>query len=170
MEITKYTDRYIKGTVNASDGQILFTSIPYEPGWTVKVDGHRVDTMECLKAMIYVPLTAGTHTVVLSYTPPGFVLGVILMILGVGMLVLFYMYDKKNNPVLLARANARAAEEKAAKKAAKSAKKDAKPAAPAVEAPAKEEKPSEDAPAEEAPAEETPAEETPAEDASADEA
>ena len=157
LQITKFRDDYIQGTVTASEGQVLFTSIPYEPGWTIKVDGQKICTTgasdktdtgtvdekgkrvyktevhQALKAMIYVPLAAGTHTVTMSYTPPGFVLGIFLMLIGIAMCVLFYRYDSKNNKVLLARANSRKAaraqnerEQKAKKKAETAA---AKPAA-----------------------------------------
>ncbi len=102
LEVTKHSDTYIKGTVTASEGEILFTSIPYQDGWTVKVDGKKVEHLEVMKAMIGVELTPGTHTVSFSYTPPGFTAGVILFILGIGMLVLFYRYDRKNNRVLVA--------------------------------------------------------------------
>ena len=100
MQIEKFTDTYLKGTVTAEDGQILFTSIPYEPGWTVKVDGKKVKSEECIKSMLYVPMTAGTHTVTFSYTPPGFVTGVVLFVMGIGMLVIFYQYDRKYNKIL----------------------------------------------------------------------
>ncbi len=102
LEVQKFSDTYIKGTVTASEGEVLFTSIPYQDGWTVRVDGKKVKHAEALEAMIAVKLTPGTHTVTLSYTPPGFVFGVVLLILGIGMLVMFYRYDKKYNKVLLA--------------------------------------------------------------------
>ncbi len=102
MEILKYKDTYIKGSVTAEENEVLFTTIPYQPGWTVKVDGKKVEAQESLNAMIAVELTPGEHTVTFSYTPPGFVAGVILFVLGVGMLVLFYRYDSKNNKVLIA--------------------------------------------------------------------
>ena len=35
LEITKHKDTYIKGTVTASEDEVLFTSIPYQPGWTI---------------------------------------------------------------------------------------------------------------------------------------
>ena len=95
---TDYSATHLEGTVTAKEDQILFTSIPYEPGWTVKVDGKKVDTTECLKAMIYVPLSAGTHTVTFTYIPPGFLAGVILFCIGIGMLIVFYRYDRENNP------------------------------------------------------------------------
>lgn len=118
LNVTKYNDRYIKGTVTASEGEILFTSIPYQDGWTVKVDGKKVEPIEVVKAMIGVELEPGEHTVTFSYTPPGFTVGVVLFILGIGMLVLFYRYDKKNNKVLIAAVrNKKLAELQAEKKA-----------------------------------------------------
>ncbi len=125
MEIdAKSSDTHIKGTVTAQEGQILFTSIPYEPGWTVRVDGHKVKTNECLKAMIYVPLSAGTHKISMSYTPPGLIPGLVLLAIGIAMCVLFYQYDKKNNKILLARSRAKKAAEK------QQSEKSKKPAAP----------------------------------------
>lgn len=102
MEIVRYNDTYIKGTVTAEAGEVLFTSIPYQPGWTVKVDGRKVEHVESLNAMIAVELEPGEHTITFSYIPPGFVAGVILFVLGVGMVILFYRYDSKNNKVLIA--------------------------------------------------------------------
>ncbi len=125
LQIERFNTTHIEGTVEAQDGQVLFTSIPYEPGWTVKVDGKKVKTSEILKAMIYVPLTAGTHKISMSYTPPGFVSGVILFIIGAGMCVMFYFYDKKNNKILLARAKTKSREQKAPVRAAKAQTADA---------------------------------------------
>lgn len=102
LNVTKHSDTKIKGTVTASENQILFTSIPYQDGWTVKVDGKKVEHLEVIKAMIGVELTPGEHTITFSYTPPGFVAGVVMFVLGIGMLVMFYRYDNKYNKVLIA--------------------------------------------------------------------
>ncbi len=97
---------------------------------TIKKEKH-----QALKAMIYVPLTPGTHTVTMSYTPPGFVMGLVLMLIGIAMCVVFYRFDSQNNKVLLARANSRKAaraqserEQKEKQKAEKSASKPEEPA------------------------------------------
>lgn len=106
-EISEYNDRYVKGTINASEGQLMLTTIPSEPGWTVEVDGKKVDTIEVLKAFIGIELEPGLHTVEMKYTPPGFTVGVVLLIFGIGAIVLFYLYDRKNNKILLARIRAK---------------------------------------------------------------
>lgn len=89
-----YTDRYIEGTIEAKEGQIMLTSIPTEPGWTVKVDGKKVDTIEILRAFIGIELEPGTHTITMKYTPPGFHIGVITLILGIAIIVFLFRKDR----------------------------------------------------------------------------
>jgi len=109
LQVQKYNATFIRGTVTPQEGQMLFTSIPYEEGWTVKVDGKKInlEDCECLKAMICIrpeQLTPGvTHTITFSYMPPYFMLGIFMLVIGVGVMVVFYRYDKKNNKVLIAR-------------------------------------------------------------------
>lgn len=135
LDTDKTNERYLVGDVEAQDGQILMTSIPYEPGWTVKVDGKTIDNLIyeetivneatgdkstviknkqgdvgqviVLGTMIGIRLPAGKHTVSMKYTPPGFNMGVVTLILGIAVLFLFYRYDKKNNKVLIARRKAK---------------------------------------------------------------
>lgn len=145
LDPDKCTDRYLEGTITASEGQLMFTSIPSEPGWTVKVDGKKVETVDALKAFITIDLEPGEHTVTMKYTPPGFTVGVIALIFGLFALVLVYRYDKKNNKVILARIRAKKLEAEKRLAAAKDT-----PAESADE-PAAEEKPEETAPKQEEP-------------------
>ncbi|MBQ9078504.1 MAG: YfhO family protein [Ruminococcus sp.] len=126
IDMDKSNDRYLEGKVTAKEGQILMTSIPYEPGWTIKVDGKKIDSLVkekenaegivelynengsegqviVLDALIGIKLPAGEHTVSMKYTPPGFNLGVVTFVLGLAALVVFYIYDRKNNPILVAK-------------------------------------------------------------------
>ena len=99
MEITKFRDTSLSGTVTASENQVLFTTIPAEPGWTVKVDGKVVEPKTALKATLCVELTPGTHTVSFSYFPPGLLPGMILFAAGIAMCVVFYRHDKKHGRI-----------------------------------------------------------------------
>ncbi len=128
--ITKFEDNYIEGTITAQEGQLMFTSIPYEKGWTIEVDGKKVDylveevenengsitlrnlpgetgVVAVVGSLIGIRMPAGEHTVTMKYTPPGFTIGVILLLLGIASLVVLFLYDRKNNPVILARAEAK---------------------------------------------------------------
>lgn len=93
--ITDFNDRYMEGTITAEEGKIMLTTVPTEPGWTVKVDGKKVDTIEVLKAFIGIKLEPGTHTVTMKYTPPGFMLGVVTLIIGIAIIILIYLKSDK---------------------------------------------------------------------------
>lgn len=99
--LTEYGGRTLEGTITAKDGQIMMTSIPYEPGWTVWVDGEKVEYVELFTAMIGIPLEPGEHTVKMKFTSPGFTLGLFLMVCGIFCIVMFWIYDRKHNKMLL---------------------------------------------------------------------
>ena len=131
LDMSKTNDRYLVGDVDAQEGQILMTTIPYEPGWEVKIDGKTVNNLIqeeknpdtgtvtlknsngiegeviVLGTLIGIRVPAGHHTVSMKYTPPGFNTGVVTLILGIACLVLFYMYDRKHNKVLIERQKAK---------------------------------------------------------------
>ena len=103
----------------------MMTSIPYEPGWSIKVDGKRVDNLVeevknddgsislknqsgdsgqivVVDAMVGLRLPAGTHTVTMTYTPPGWWIGIALLAGGIVLLVVFWFGDRKRYAVMLA--------------------------------------------------------------------
>ena len=106
-EITDHSERWFKGTITAQEGQVMMTSIPYEEGWTVKVDGKKVEPIVLFNAMIGVQLSPGTHEVEMSFLPNGFPQGLVLMLLGIAACVGLGLYDHKHNKALLAAVAAR---------------------------------------------------------------
>ncbi len=80
FEIEKYEARKIKGSVNALTDGVFYTSIPYEKGWKLYVDGERREIEPFENAFIAVSLTKGKHQITLRYTPYGFALGVVISI------------------------------------------------------------------------------------------
>ncbi len=99
-EITYFSDTKIKATVNMAEGDtMMYTSIPFDKGWTVKVDGKRVkldgtvteaeDGVEfkannkVFGALLAFEVPEGEHTVELSFTPQGFRIGAVLAIAGI---------------------------------------------------------------------------------------
>ena len=103
LDVTDYSDTYIKGTVTAQSGQMLFTTIPYEPGWTVKVDGEKVKYEKIADGLMGIPMSEGTHTVTMSFFPEGMALGIILSSVGVLMVVIIAVFERKNRKILLNR-------------------------------------------------------------------
>ncbi|MBQ8246451.1 MAG: YfhO family protein [Lachnospiraceae bacterium] len=90
MEVTEYADGYLKGNVTVSeDKNVLFTSIPYDIGWTVKVDGNVVEPKYVLEAaFIALELEPGYHELEFEYEAPGVKGGILVSGVSLGIYVL----------------------------------------------------------------------------------
>lgn len=82
------TETRLAGTVTAAEDCTLFTSIPYEKGWTVLVDGTPVEAEEFAGAFLTIPLTAGTHTIEMTYLPQGLSQGALITGGSLGLLLI----------------------------------------------------------------------------------
>ncbi len=79
LEVTDSGDSFIEGTVDAGDGGMLVTSIPYDMGWTLKVDGQEQEIQELTGGVfISVALDEGIHEIELSFRPPGLIAGLVI--------------------------------------------------------------------------------------------
>ncbi|MDF2888700.1 MAG: Protein of unknown function, rane YfhO [Lacrimispora sp.] len=71
LKLTKWTDTQIKGTVDAQSAGLLYLSIPFDKGWSVKIDGKDAEPYKIFDTFLSVHMTAGTHEVSLEYMPQG---------------------------------------------------------------------------------------------------
>ncbi|MGK0552737.1 YfhO family protein [Enterococcus faecalis] len=85
----KTSGRKATGTFVAEKNQVLMTTIPYDKGWQVTIDGKKVATKAFKNAFLTVPVKAGKHTITFSYLPPGFLVGTILFVLCTGSFILY---------------------------------------------------------------------------------
>ncbi|MBE6754543.1 MAG: hypothetical protein E7559_09405 [Ruminococcaceae bacterium] len=83
----KYKEGYISGTVESTGDQMMFTSIPYDNGWSVRVDGEKVDTFALGEAFLCFAVPEGVHTVELSYFPSALIVGIIISLICTFILV-----------------------------------------------------------------------------------
>ncbi len=98
LNISEFKEDHIKGTITAEKDGIMFTTISYEPGWTVKVDGKEVEPVKLCDALIGVELTAGEHEIEMTFFPEGLGTGIICSLSGLfAVLVIIYLrsQDKK---------------------------------------------------------------------------
>lgn len=76
MKIDAFSDTRISGTVNAAEDCVLYTSIPYDEGWNITVDGKEAEIISLSdKAVIGVNLSAGEHKVEFNYRVKGLFIG-----------------------------------------------------------------------------------------------
>ena len=86
--IKDYTEHSFDGTLTTSrDNELILTTLAYDSGWKVTVDGKEVETVKALGALVAfrVDGDAGTHDIQMVYRPRTLVLG--LTISGISVLL-----------------------------------------------------------------------------------
>jgi len=99
LTLTHFEDTKLEGVVTAKEDGMMYTSISYEKGWKVYVDGEEVKT-ECLKdALLTFPVSAGTHSIRFEYFPEGLKTGLIIsgLSLGIFLLIAVFAFIKYKN-------------------------------------------------------------------------
>ncbi|MBF8807123.1 MAG: YfhO family protein [Enterococcus lacertideformus] len=91
----KTTGRTATGTIHAAEERMLVTTIPYDAGWSAKIDGKTVKVEKFKDAFLMIKVPAGKHTITFSYLPQGFKTGAILFVLCIGLFVTYIWYMKK---------------------------------------------------------------------------
>ncbi len=81
LNYTNVTDTCVEGGFIANGTQLLMTSIPYDSGWTIYIDGNKIAKEDIVKigdAFIGVNVTDGYHSLKMTYTPTGYKVGVLI--------------------------------------------------------------------------------------------
>ena len=94
IKYTKYTNSHIKGTITIDENQMIFTSIPYDKDWIVKIDGQKVENIEILEGLLGIECEAGTHTIELMYKPK-YIIPKIISILTLICIIIHIIYKNK---------------------------------------------------------------------------
>ena len=82
LDIKTAKDGYLKGSIDAGEGGMMFVAVPYDEGWSARVDGRKVKIEKSQGAFMGIRLSAGKHDIELYYTAPGFWPGILLTILS----------------------------------------------------------------------------------------
>lgn len=98
LELEEFSDGYVKGTIDAKDAGVMFTSIPFDDGWKVYVDNSPVSAISLLEgAFMGVDLDEGKHIIEMEYVPAGRTCGVILSGLGCVLFAGLLIYRGRKN-------------------------------------------------------------------------
>jgi uncharacterized membrane protein YfhO len=96
LEITDFDDTSLEGTVTAeNDGDLLFTTIPYEEGWTIKVNGETVDPTVTLDSLIAIPLESGENTITMKFSPNYWKFSIVITLMGILVFAVIFMFEYK---------------------------------------------------------------------------
>ena len=75
MKVEKHSDTKLEGTINAGYDGYLYTSIPYDEGWKIYIDGHEVKTFEIGESQLASTIKQGKHKIKFVYSPKGLTYG-----------------------------------------------------------------------------------------------
>ena len=95
MRDVQIDNNTITGTINCSNDEYLFLSIPFSSGWTAYVDGEKTDVLRANIGFMAIPLESGDHNIKLKYVTPGIRVGGICSIVSLAAIVIIYILNKK---------------------------------------------------------------------------
>ena len=98
LKIIEYKKDYIRANINVQkQNQILYTSIPFEKGMAIYVDGKKVEPIKIFDTLIGIELQKGNHVIEYKYTPRGLREGIIISIIGIGLFTISEIKRKKTS-------------------------------------------------------------------------
>lgn len=95
MTISAYDDTHITASIEAKRNSILFTTIPYEKGWTVTVDGEKIETFAFKDAFLAFEVESGNHQITFAYSPYGLKTGIAITLVSLIIFCCLFLYGKK---------------------------------------------------------------------------
>lgn len=78
-----------KATINLDKDNIVFFSVPSDPGFTAFVDGEKTSIIKANLGLSAIQVPSGSHTIEFRYMPPGLMLGVTVSIVALLVFILF---------------------------------------------------------------------------------
>ena len=76
LVVESYTDTSLEGYIDVQEDGIMYTSIPFDGGWRVCVDGEKAEIKSLQDSLMYIELDEGFHEIEMKFIPQGFVLGI----------------------------------------------------------------------------------------------
>ena len=99
LEYTLFDETKIEGNFTANENEILFTTIPYDKGWNVFIDGNKVsedDIVVISEALLGIQVEAGEHQISFVYEPVGFNASIIISSgFIIALLIMYVLRNKK---------------------------------------------------------------------------
>ncbi len=93
LRVTSFGPGSVEGTIELGEESCIATTLPYEDGYSVYVDGEKCDYKPWADTFIAIEAPPGKHTVSIAYTPSGFIPGIICMCAAVLIAAGWFMWS-----------------------------------------------------------------------------
>ena len=96
IKITYFDTDRIAGTITAPEESVMMTTIPYDGGWKIYVDGEETEVIKLADYFCSAVLPKGDHEIKFVYTVPGIKAGAMLSVLSlIGTVAIIIITNKK---------------------------------------------------------------------------
>ena len=103
FEVTDYSGNSIKGSFNLDQGKLLMLTIPYSKGWSIKLDGQKIEGIKVLGYFMGIDAGTGQHTIEMEYHSMGITAGIVVSIISwVVFIILVIRYLKEKSSAVKA--------------------------------------------------------------------
>ncbi|MCQ2504038.1 MAG: YfhO family protein [Saccharofermentans sp.] len=100
VSVTSVVNGHVELSTNLMDDSMILTTIPYEKGWTLTIDGQPAQIIVYQDALIGINPGQGQHEIVLDFSPPGIKTGAMISAVGAAGILLLCLFDmRKKMPV-----------------------------------------------------------------------
>ncbi len=100
MLVEKFEDTHIKGRITAKENCLLYTSIPYDKGWKIIVDGEELSDDKIIAfggGLLAAKLEKGNHDIEFVFEAQGFKGGIIVSAFTAVIILLLILIKKTRN-------------------------------------------------------------------------
>ncbi len=94
MIVEVFEGTNIEGKFTAKEDCLFYTSIPYDEGWSVYLDGEKVsedDIVSLGSSYLCLRVNKGNHSIRFSYESPGFTSGIVMSIMTLLIILIIYL-------------------------------------------------------------------------------
>ncbi len=106
IDITEFKDTKIKGKITVPQGKFIYTSIPYDKGWTVRLNGVKVSDENIFslgEGFLCIKANPGEYDIEFSFVGRGVVAGALISVSALILLIAVYLIirARKNKQVYM---------------------------------------------------------------------
>ncbi len=96
IHYTYYNDNKIEGTIHVDNNQMIYTSIPYDISWEIKIDGKKIkQPIILMNSLIGIEVEPGDHTISMEYKHTNYIGPGIVSLTTIIGYILFCIKKKK---------------------------------------------------------------------------
>ena len=92
LSMTNLTDDMITGNITVTRSGLFYTSVAYDPGWKVYIDGRETPLSTISEGLVAFKISEGEHFIKMVYTPEGFRLGTMLTLGSIVLLIIISLF------------------------------------------------------------------------------